>query len=141
MPVLAALSGNPFINLQHYNEVTRCATSATSRLAFSFIPRVLILSSDQFLTVLYFVMAATQAGKKRCIGDECNNEVGTLQCPTCLKLGKESTFCSQDCFKRSWVGFLVPSQGTCINKHGMELRLLTSRPITNKSTNLTVSPL
>ncbi|KAK0516300.1 hypothetical protein JMJ35_000903 [Cladonia borealis] len=40
--------------------------------------------------------------KKRCIGVDCPNEAGTLQCPTCLKIGKESSFCSQDCFKRSW---------------------------------------
>lgn len=38
-----------------------------------------------------------------CIGVACSNPAGTLQCPTCLKLGKESFFCSQDCFKRSWV--------------------------------------
>lgn len=32
----------------------------------------------------------------------CENQAGTLQCPNCLKRGKESYFCSQDCFKRSW---------------------------------------
>ncbi|OWO99981.1 hypothetical protein B2J93_1466 [Marssonina coronariae] len=38
-----------------------------------------------------------------CIGVDCGNDAGTLQCPTCLKLGiKDSFFCSQDCFKRSW---------------------------------------
>ena len=47
--------------------------------------------------------------KNQCIGVDCPNEAGSLQCPTCLKLGKESSFCSQDCFKRSWVGSLVPS--------------------------------
>ncbi|PBP27615.1 methionine aminopeptidase [Diplocarpon rosae] len=40
---------------------------------------------------------------KKCIGLDCDNDAGTLQCPTCLKLGtKGSFFCSQDCFKRSW---------------------------------------
>ncbi|KAL8829882.1 MAG: hypothetical protein Q9191_001751 [Dirinaria sp. TL-2023a] len=54
-------------------------------------------------------MAALEPVKKSCMGVDCPNEAGTLQCPTCLKLGKESTFCSQDCFKRSWVCYLVPS--------------------------------
>ena len=41
---------------------------------------------------------------RQCMGLECPNEAGTLQCPTCLKLSlKDSFFCSQDCFKRSWV--------------------------------------
>lgn len=43
------------------------------------------------------------AAKRMCIGVSCINPSGTLQCPTCLKLGKESFFCSQDCFKNSWV--------------------------------------
>lgn len=49
-------------------------------------------------------MAADGASKRRCIGVDCENDAGSLQCPTCLKIGKESYFCSQDCFKRSWVG-------------------------------------
>ncbi|KAL2038378.1 hypothetical protein N7G274_009029 [Stereocaulon virgatum] len=40
--------------------------------------------------------------KKQCVGVDCLDEAGSLQCPTCLKIGKESSFCSQDCFKRSW---------------------------------------
>lgn len=40
---------------------------------------------------------------KSCMGVDCPNEAGTLQCPTCQKNGKDSFFCSQDCFKRSWV--------------------------------------
>ncbi|KAA8575999.1 hypothetical protein EYC84_006162 [Monilinia fructicola] len=40
---------------------------------------------------------------RQCIGVDCENEAGSLQCPTCLKLGtKDSFFCSQDCFKKSW---------------------------------------
>ncbi|ESZ97245.1 methionine aminopeptidase [Sclerotinia borealis F-4128] len=40
---------------------------------------------------------------RKCIGVECENDAGSLQCPTCLKIGtKDSFFCSQDCFKRSW---------------------------------------
>ncbi|KAA6410442.1 MAG: methionine aminopeptidase [Lasallia pustulata] len=46
--------------------------------------------------------AAATVVTRRCIGLDCQNEAGSLQCPTCLKLGKESFFCSQDCFKRSW---------------------------------------
>jgi hypothetical protein len=42
--------------------------------------------------------------KKKCCGTDCENEAGTLQCPTCLKLGvKGSYFCSQECFKKNWV--------------------------------------
>ncbi|KAL9128010.1 MAG: hypothetical protein Q9175_007620 [Cornicularia normoerica] len=48
-------------------------------------------------------MATVTTRAKRCIGMDCPNDAGTLQCPTCLKLGKESSFCSQDCFKRSWL--------------------------------------
>lgn len=37
------------------------------------------------------------------MGDDCDNDAGTLQCPTCLKNDiKDSFFCSQDCFKRNW---------------------------------------
>ncbi|KAI3546289.1 methionine aminopeptidase [Colletotrichum filicis] len=46
--------------------------------------------------------------KKMCLGVDCPNEAGTLQCPTCLKLGiKGSFFCSQDCFKKNWVYFAI----------------------------------
>lgn len=41
---------------------------------------------------------------KQCEGADCDKDAGTLQCPTCQKIGKESFFCSQDCFKRNWVG-------------------------------------
>lgn len=52
-------------------------------------------------------MTEEPAAKRKCIGVDCPNDAGSLQCPTCLKLGlKESFFCSQDCFKRSWVSFL-----------------------------------
>ncbi|KAL0934754.1 methionine aminopeptidase [Colletotrichum truncatum] len=41
--------------------------------------------------------------KKKCLGVDCPNDAGSLQCPTCLKLGiKDSFFCSQDCFKKNW---------------------------------------
>lgn len=41
---------------------------------------------------------------RKCTGDDCNNDAGSLQCPTCMKLGvKDSFFCAQDCFKRNWV--------------------------------------
>lgn len=41
------------------------------------------------------------------MGLDCDKNAGTLQCPTCLKAGTDSFFCSQDCFKRSWVGYLT----------------------------------
>ncbi|KAK2791188.1 Methionine aminopeptidase 1 [Emmonsiellopsis sp. PD_33] len=47
-------------------------------------------------------MAAEQLDTKECIGVDCSNKAGSLRCPTCLKVGVESHFCSQDCFKRSW---------------------------------------
>ncbi|KAJ5116289.1 methionine aminopeptidase type I [Penicillium angulare] len=41
--------------------------------------------------------------KRKCLGVDCPNDAGTLQCPTCLKLGMtDSFFCSQDCFKKNW---------------------------------------
>ncbi|KAI0165129.1 methionine aminopeptidase 1 [Hypoxylon sp. FL1284] len=40
-----------------------------------------------------------------CLGIDCGNDAGSLQCPTCLKVGmKNSYFCSQDCFKKNWNG-------------------------------------
>lgn len=49
-------------------------------------------------------MADTEpAAKKKCLGKDCENDAGSLQCPTCLKLDiKGSFFCSQDCFKKNW---------------------------------------
>jgi hypothetical protein len=49
-------------------------------------------------------MASEVDAKRKCSGEDCDNDAGSLQCPTCLKLGiKDSFFCSQDCFKRNWV--------------------------------------
>ncbi|KAH8667058.1 putative methionine aminopeptidase, type I [Xylariales sp. PMI_506] len=46
---------------------------------------------------------ADTAAKRKCLGADCENDAGDLQCPTCLKLGiKNSFFCAQDCFKRNW---------------------------------------
>ncbi|KUJ23909.1 putative methionine aminopeptidase [Mollisia scopiformis] len=48
-------------------------------------------------------MGSESPAKRKCMGADCENDAGTLQCPTCLKLGmKDSYFCSQDCFKRNW---------------------------------------
>lgn len=52
---------------------------------------------------------AAAAETRKCIGVDCQNTAGNLQCPTCLKMDIDSFFCSQDCFKRSWVGFLALS--------------------------------
>jgi len=41
--------------------------------------------------------------KRACLGAGCPNVEVSLKCPTCLKLGKESFFCSQDCFKNNWL--------------------------------------
>lgn len=41
--------------------------------------------------------------KRKCLGADCDNDAGSLQCPKCLTLGmKDAYFCSQDCFKRNW---------------------------------------
>lgn len=53
--------------------------------------------------------------KKRCYGDECPNEAGTLQCPTCQKQGSDSFFCSQDCFKKNWVSVMDSYGIACSN--------------------------
>ncbi|KEY65098.1 hypothetical protein S7711_08167 [Stachybotrys chartarum IBT 7711] len=48
-------------------------------------------------------MTSEPPTKKKCLGADCENDAGSLQCPTCLKLGvKDSFFCSQDCFKKNW---------------------------------------
>ncbi|KAL5601248.1 hypothetical protein BROUX41_006046 [Berkeleyomyces rouxiae] len=40
---------------------------------------------------------------RKCSGTDCTADAGTLQCPTCIKLGiKDTFFCSQECFKKSW---------------------------------------
>ncbi|KAK9245401.1 peptidase M24, structural domain-containing protein [Lipomyces tetrasporus] len=39
---------------------------------------------------------------KPCSRAECDNFASSLKCPTCLKLGKDSSFCGQDCFKKAW---------------------------------------
>ncbi|KAF9629785.1 putative methionine aminopeptidase 1 protein [Lasiodiplodia theobromae] len=47
-------------------------------------------------------MATETAGPRKCLGADCGKDATALQCPTCQKLGKESYFCSQDCFKKNW---------------------------------------
>ncbi|KAL8305825.1 hypothetical protein RB597_003485 [Gaeumannomyces tritici] len=48
-------------------------------------------------------MASEPPSKRKCLSADCENDAGSLQCPTCLKLGiKDSFFCSQDCFKKNW---------------------------------------
>lgn len=48
-------------------------------------------------------MADEPPTKRKCLSADCENDAGSLQCPTCLKLGiKDSYFCSQDCFKKNW---------------------------------------
>ncbi|KEZ43743.1 hypothetical protein SAPIO_CDS4378 [Scedosporium apiospermum] len=40
---------------------------------------------------------------RKCLGVGCEKAADSLQCPTCIKLGiKDSFFCSQECFKKSW---------------------------------------
>lgn len=49
-------------------------------------------------------MTEQTPAKKKCLGADCENDAGSLQCPKCLSLGiKGSFFCSQDCFKKNWV--------------------------------------
>jgi methionyl aminopeptidase len=52
-------------------------------------------------------MNSESPAKRKCLRADCENDAGTLQCPTCLKLGiQDSFFCSQDCFKLAWVSDL-----------------------------------
>lgn len=56
-------------------------------------------------------MAEEPPSKRKCLGADCNNDAGSLQCPKCLTLGiKDSFFCSQDCFKKNWVS--APSRAS-----------------------------
>lgn len=49
-------------------------------------------------------MTEQPPAKKKCLGADCENDAGTLQCPKCLSIGiKGSFFCSQECFKKNWV--------------------------------------
>lgn len=42
--------------------------------------------------------------KRKCLGVDCENDAGALQCPTCMKLKiSDSYFCSQKCFEKNWV--------------------------------------
>lgn len=64
-------------------------------------------------------MTSEPPAKKKCLGADCDNDAGALQCPTCLKLGiKDSFFCAQDCFKRNWVCIESPIAGTMLPKRG-----------------------
>ncbi|KAI0396424.1 peptidase M24, structural domain-containing protein [Xylariaceae sp. FL0594] len=50
-------------------------------------------------------MSSTVEGarKRKCLGADCENEAGSLQCPKCCELKiSNSFFCSQDCFKKNW---------------------------------------
>ena len=47
-------------------------------------------------------MRDVEVKEGRCAGVQCEKDAGSLKCPTCLKIGKEISFCSQECFKRSW---------------------------------------
>ncbi|ROT36365.1 methionine aminopeptidase, partial [Sodiomyces alkalinus F11] len=48
-------------------------------------------------------MTSEPPAKRKCLGEDCPNDAGSLQCPTCLKTGiKDSFFCSQECFKKNW---------------------------------------
>lgn len=49
-------------------------------------------------------MAEEPPTKRKCLSADCDQDAGSLQCPTCLKVGiKDSFFCSQECFKKNWV--------------------------------------
>lgn len=61
-------------------------------------PATLIFTNHTTSTYLIAIMPT------KCSGADCDNEAGSLQCPTCLKLGlTQSYFCSQECFKRNWI--------------------------------------
>ncbi|KAF1990295.1 methionine aminopeptidase [Aulographum hederae CBS 113979] len=72
-------------------------------------------------------MGAQDLEKPKCQGADCSNDAGQLQCPKCQKLGKDSFFCSQDCFKRNW--------GTHKAVHGTQ----SSNPLGNLFTPKVIS--
>lgn len=57
---------------------------------------------------------------RQCTSKDCENEAGTLQCPTCQKAGLESFFCSQDCFKRNWVIFHLYTSSGANNTNNLQ---------------------
>ena len=59
--------------------------------------------------------------KRKCEGSDCPNDAGSLQCPTCQKLGKEAYFCGQDCFKRNWVGWSYGHSNKVAEGHDTEI--------------------
>lgn len=64
-------------------------------------------------------VASELPSKRKCRGVDCDNEAEALQCPACLKMGMEdSFFCSQDCFKKNWVGLpLMVTQTLPLTKY------------------------
>lgn len=71
--------------------------------------------------------------KPVCASIECKNEAH-LQCPTCVKLSlnEGSFFCSQDCFKKSWVQCLI-QQFVCYMLDLMYSSTLSIFIITNRA--------
>ncbi|KAH8769968.1 putative methionine aminopeptidase [Diaporthe sp. PMI_573] len=62
-------------------------------------------------------MAEDQPIARKCLGADCANDAGNLQCPTCLKAGvKDSYFCSQDCFKRNWSRHKTAHKAVQVNR-------------------------
>lgn len=75
-------------------------------------------------------MAIEPPAKKKCLGVDCPNDAGSLQCPTCLKLGiKDSFFCSQDCFKKNWVSCPVLTGPAPEHIYIAEHLLMIRRPL------------
>ncbi|KAI9807868.1 MAG: Methionine aminopeptidase 1 [Sarcosagium campestre] len=56
-------------------------------------------------------MGAEPVQKRKCIGVECAEDASNLQCPKCRDVRKDNFFCSQDCFKRSWIEHKVIHAG------------------------------
>jgi len=89
-------------------------------------------------------MAISPMGRQ-CSGADCSNTVGSLQCPTCLKLSIEgSYFCSQDCFKKNWVSYGVilediDEPALCTIRKAINKLLTPLRPNTKLSTGRKVS--
>ncbi|KAK4547075.1 Methionine aminopeptidase 1 [Oleoguttula mirabilis] len=68
--------------------------------------------------------------KRECSGDDCTNDAGSLQCPTCQKVGKESYFCSQECFKRNWAEHkkLHKAQNSMLSNFNLRTPKVISEP-------------
>ena len=85
------------------------------------------------------IMATDAPTPRKCLGNDCENDASSLQCPSCQKLRKESFFCSQDCFKRNWVhskSFAREKTKELLTLDSLSIRSYTSPKVTFSTLSL-----